>query len=294
MKMIRNGLAAVLLVAGLPLMALSDQAGILVAAVDPDGPAAAAGIEQGDLIVSIDGQEMASTSEVIAALAAAEDSQVTLGFQRGEELHEQVITLDRVWGQPRLGLAIAPAVQQMAEQSAAPESAPGLRALRFDEAPGAPGAVVMEVAADSPAAGAGLQPGDWITAIDGSAVGGEDGTALGELIGSHQPGDSISLEFQREGEPMTAAITLGAHPDDAAAPLLGIRYWAVPAFGRVEGYFDTLRERFGRTPWGDMSKFFDDMEQRFERQRQLAPEPDSDAMPETDAMPESSDQQDPA
>ena len=287
MKMIRNGLAAVLLVAGLPLMALSDQAGILVAAVDPDGPAAAAGIEKGDLIVSIDGQEMASTRDVIAALAAAEESQVTLAFQRGDRLHEQVVTLDRVWGQPRLGLAIGPVVRQMAE-SAPREAAPGLRAFRVDEAPGATGAVVMEVAPDSPAAGAGLQPGDWITALDGAAVGGEDGAALGELVGKHQPGDSISLEFQREGEPMTATITLGEHPDDAAIPLLGIRYWALPTFGSMQQYFDGLRQRFGRSPWGDMSKFFDEMEQRFERYRQLAPQPDSDAMPE------SSDHQDPA
>ena len=289
MKMIRNGLAAVLLVAGLPLMALSDQAGVLVAAVDPDGPAAAAGIEKGDLIVSIDGQEMASTSDVVAALAAAQESQVTLAFQRGDELHEQVITLARVWGQPRIGVAIGPAVQQMAEQSAPQEAAPGLRAFRMDEAPGAPGAVVMEVAPDSPAAGVGLQPGDWITAIDGAAVGGDEGTALRELIGNHQPGDSIGLEFQREGESMSATITLGEHPDDATAPLLGIRYWAVPAFGSMQEYFDTLRERFGRTPFGDMSQFFDEMEQRFERRM-----PDADAMPEAGAMPESSDQQDPA
>ena len=291
MKVIRFGLAAALMMAGLPLMALSDQAGILVAAVDPDGPAAGVGIERGDLIVSIDGQAMASRSDVIAALAAAEDLQVTLAFQRGEELHEQMVTLDRVWGQPRLGLAIGPAVQQMAEQSAPQESAPGLRAFRADEAPGAPGAVVMEVVPDSPAADAGLQPGDWITAIDGAEVGGEDGTALGELIGSREPGDSISAEFQREGEPMTASITLGEHPEDAAAPLLGIRYWAVPTF---EGHFDSLRERFGRTPWGDMSGFFDEMEQRFERYREGISQPDSDAMPEADAMPESSDQKDAA
>ena len=82
------------------------------------------------------------------------------------------------------------------------------------------------------------------------------------------------------------------HPDDATAPLLGIRYWAVPAFGSMQEYFDTLRQRFGRTPWGDMSGFFDDMERRFERQ--LDPEHGSDAMPETDSMHESSDQKDPA
>ena len=272
MKVIRFGLAAAVMMAGLPLMALSDQAGVLVAAVDPDGPAAATGIERGDLIVSIDGQAVASRSDIIAALAAAEDLQVTLAFQRGEELHELMVTLDRVWGQPRLGLAIGGAVQRMADQSAPQEPAPGPRAFRVEEAPGAPGAVVMEVGEDSPAAGAGLQPGDWITAIDGAAVGGDSGTALGELIGSQQPGDSISVEFQRDGEAMTATIALGAHPDDAAAPMLGIRYWSVPTFGSMQGYFDALRERY----------------------RGLTPQPDSDAMPEADTMPESSDQKDAA
>ena len=65
MKVIRFGLAAAVMMAGLPLMALSDQAGVLVAAVDPDGPAAATGIERGDLIVSIDGQAVASRSDII-------------------------------------------------------------------------------------------------------------------------------------------------------------------------------------------------------------------------------------
>ena len=248
MKMIRNGLAAVLLVAGLPLMALSDQAGILVAAVDPDGPAAAAGIEKGDLIVSIDGQGMASTSDVIAALAAAEESQVTLAFQRGDRLHEQVVTLDRVWGQPRLGLAIGPAVRQMAK-SAPREAAPGLRAFRVDEAPGAPGAVVMEVAPDSPAAGAGLQPGDWITAIGDESLG-DSSEHLAEIIESYRPGDRVAVEFQRDGKAMTATVTLGANPDTGSA-LLGVRYRVQPFFGGVDmedlrKLFDMLRERFER------------------------------------------------
>ena len=50
--MIRAGMAAVMLAVGLPLAAQSEElAGILVTAVDPDGPAAAAGIERGDLIL---------------------------------------------------------------------------------------------------------------------------------------------------------------------------------------------------------------------------------------------------
>ena len=64
-------------------------------------------------------------------------------------------------------------------------------------------------------------------------------------IGSDDVGGRvISVDFQRDGEPMTATVTLGENPDDDAAPLLGIRYWSVPSFGSVRAHFGDLRERF--------------------------------------------------
>ncbi|GJD37488.1 Do family serine endopeptidase [Methylobacterium aerolatum] len=52
---------------------LSDQ-GVAVVQVDPDGPAAAKGIEQGDLILDVGGQSVSSPSDVVSQVRAAEKS----------------------------------------------------------------------------------------------------------------------------------------------------------------------------------------------------------------------------
>ena len=102
---------AALLAVGLPLAAQEgDEAeapmGVIVTQVDPDGPAAAAGIERGDLILSIDGHTLASARELVQALAEAEGSEVTLSIRHGDETRDQVVAIERIWGQPRIGLAI--------------------------------------------------------------------------------------------------------------------------------------------------------------------------------------------
>ncbi|MBE7201699.1 MAG: Do family serine endopeptidase [Parafilimonas terrae] len=50
---------------------LSDE-GVAVVQVDPDGPAAAKGIEQGDLILDVGGQSVSSPSDVVAQVRSAE------------------------------------------------------------------------------------------------------------------------------------------------------------------------------------------------------------------------------
>ena len=52
---------------------LADE-GVAVVQVDPDGPAAAKGIEQGDLILDVGGKSVSSPSEVAAQIRAAESS----------------------------------------------------------------------------------------------------------------------------------------------------------------------------------------------------------------------------
>jgi putative serine protease PepD len=72
------------------------------------------------------------------------------------------------------------------------------------------GAQVGTVRAGSPAATAGLKQGDVITAIDGKAV--ADANALTAVVGSHQPGDTISVTVKRGDATMHLSVKLGTRP----------------------------------------------------------------------------------
>ena len=222
--------------------------GVIVTGVDPDGPAAAAGIERGDLILGIDGTDLGSARDLVQALAATEGSEVTLSIRHGDETRDQIVAIDRIWGRARIGLAITGSagarVDLLPQRGLRMPMAPDRREFRFRIESDEPGVVVMEVAGESAAANAGLQAGDWITAVGGQAL---DGPAeqLLELIGGHEPGAEVSISYQRDGEEMTAMVTLGANPETEAA-MLGIRYQALPSVEDMRKRFEDLRERFER------------------------------------------------
>jgi putative serine protease PepD len=75
---------------------------------------------------------------------------------------------------------------------------------------GTPGATVTDVGAGTPASGAGIQPGDVITAIDTTAVNNPDDLAA--AIQAHRPGDRVNVTIQRGTTKRTASITLGTRP----------------------------------------------------------------------------------
>jgi S1-C subfamily serine protease len=64
---------------------------------------------------------------------------------------------------------------------------------------------------NSPAAAAGLQPGDVITALDGEEI--DADTDLAELILPHNPGDTITLRVLRGDSPTEIQVTLGTLPE---------------------------------------------------------------------------------
>ena len=72
---------------------------------------------------------------------------------------------------------------------------------------GQQGAQVENVANGSPAAGAGLQPGDVITAVDGTAV--SSPADLAQQVRSHQPGDQVTITYTRGGNSTDAPVQLG-------------------------------------------------------------------------------------
>ncbi|MFP3960663.1 MAG: Do family serine endopeptidase [Spirochaetaceae bacterium] len=68
------------------------------------------------------------------------------------------------------------------------------------------GALVLNVHRDSPAEGADLRPGDFITAVEGRAV--SDTRELTRIIGNLEPGSRARLTYIRAGEERTEVVRL--------------------------------------------------------------------------------------
>jgi len=66
------------------------------------------------------------------------------------------------------------------------------------------------VVSGSPADQAGVQPGDVITQVDGTAI--NQSTSLTSILDKHRVGDNVSLTIVRNGKTMNINVTLGATP----------------------------------------------------------------------------------
>ncbi len=84
------------------------------------------------------------------------------------------------------------------------------------------GAVLTEVIEGSPAEASGLRPGNIIVSVDGEPL--TEGFSLADAIGMREPGDRVALEVWRRGATDEVRVKLGQHPDNAAAPWLGVRF----------------------------------------------------------------------
>jgi serine protease Do len=72
------------------------------------------------------------------------------------------------------------------------------------------GALVSDVSRGGPAAGAGIQRGDVITAIDGTAI--HDAGQLRTVIALDGKDRRVAVQLERRGKPMTVQVTLGEAP----------------------------------------------------------------------------------
>jgi putative serine protease PepD len=72
------------------------------------------------------------------------------------------------------------------------------------------GALVASVTGSSPAASAGVNAGDVVTAFDGKKITGSSG--LVAAIAGRSPGDSVTLTIRRGSASRTLTVTLGTQP----------------------------------------------------------------------------------
>jgi putative serine protease PepD len=84
--------------------------------------------------------------------------------------------------------------------------------VRIADAENGGGAVVGQLDEGQPAADAGLEQGDVITKVDDTEITG--GSDLTSAIRSHQPGDTVTITYTRDGDEKTAEVTLGELPTE--------------------------------------------------------------------------------
>ena len=75
------------------------------------------------------------------------------------------------------------------------------------------GAAVRGVVEDSPAAKAGLQQNDIITAVNGQTITGS--SDLTKIVGDAKPGDELKLTIYRQGQTMELTVTVGERVQNA-------------------------------------------------------------------------------
>ena len=108
--------------------------------------------------------------------------------------------------------------------------------------PGPGGALLAEVLTASPAARAGLQPGDVIVAFNGTTV--QDGEQLRHMVARSTPGTLVTVALIRNGESQNITVTIEELPPE---PMTGEPEIAEQAqLGlAVQDLTDELAEQFG-------------------------------------------------
>ena len=157
-------------------LGLKQATGALVARVNEGGPAAKAGVEQGDVILSFNDrevQEMRMLPRIVAETPVGEKVSVTV-WRKGQVQAFEVTLGELEEAEARMASADEeaapeePAVQELLGMSLAALDDESRQA--FDVKPDLEGVVVTAVTGDSPAAERGIRPGDVIVEVAQEAV----------------------------------------------------------------------------------------------------------------------------
>jgi serine protease Do len=190
-------------------LALSQDWGVIVSDVDPAGPAARAGVQPGDIILSLDGKPMENGRQLqVNFYTRAIGQSVSLQVLRaGQPLAIRVQVAERADDPSRFAEMVRP------EEHLVPRL--GVLGLNLDDRlmsllPALrrrEGVVVAAVAADAPVSRQGqLEPGDVIYAVNTRSI---DSLAdLRAAIADVKPGRPAVLQIERNGRLMYVGFAL--------------------------------------------------------------------------------------
>jgi serine protease Do len=178
---------------------LKNTAGALISSVDKTSPAAAAGLEAGDIILKLDGTEIARSTELPPIVAAIRPgTQIKLQVWRKGSTRDIALAVGEIptpaqavasggeADNPRLGLALRPLNPQEQQQS-------GI----------ASGLLVENVS--GPAAKAGIRRGDIVLSLNGQEV--RDIEQLRGLL--DKAGKTVALLIERDDAKIFVPVDIG-------------------------------------------------------------------------------------
>ena len=183
---------------------MSENAGALVASVQPDSPAARAGVKTGDVITQFDGKKVAHSSDLprmvantpvgrtvgLTVIRDGKPVSLDVTVAQMEESGQQVASASDEESKGALGLSV---------ESITPDKA------REMQLGGSRGVLVRGVRSGSPAENAGIRPGDVITEVDHQAV--PDVAHLKQVLDKHPKGAPIVVMINRDGSSLYVALT---------------------------------------------------------------------------------------
>jgi serine protease Do len=192
--------------------------GVVISSVVPDSPAAAAGLEAGDVIVGFDGEKVRNSRQLVSLVHAMdagdlvdvevkrdgrrESFETTLGERSPARLLEH-FTMPRMPTMPNMP-EIHAQLRQLMPQRFAQRPRLGIKAEAMSDqlaayfGADAGGVLVGEVIEDTPAAVAGLQAGDVIVRLDGEEL--SDLADLREALSDAEAGKSEIVIIRNKRE----------------------------------------------------------------------------------------------
>jgi serine protease Do len=194
-------------------LGLNGEHGALVAVVNPDGPAARAGIKQGDVILSFDGSavdQLHDLPRLVASAAPGEEATLTV-WHDGHK-----VDLTTKLGELPDNNKVASAGDEQEQQQAAEASASGMRFAPLTDrlrrelhvARGVQGVVVTSVENGSAADEVGLADGDVIVSINQQPVHTPEEAAAKLRDAAHSAKKTALLLLNRHGVTQYVGISL--------------------------------------------------------------------------------------
>ena len=167
-----------------------------VAQVDPDSPAAKAGLKTGDVLTELDGKPVAgpaSVHELLAAKAPGDSFKIVV-IRENKDAAAKPITAD---------VTLAPVSRPMTPGQRA---VMGVRTAAGDN----DGAHIDQVTPGLPAAAVGMKAGDVIVQVGDHPVSSPD--RMAEILGNKKPGDLVVLTVKRRRAEVGFLVKLVAEP----------------------------------------------------------------------------------